>query len=160
MSRAVPNTPGHHPMGCQHKLYMLTCKEFDELRAAARGICARCKRDDRPLVVDHDHAVGDWAVRGMICHQCNAYMALVDRGDKPVDGLTADYLASAYYKSRPPKIRKFPRSRCPECGGNILWSRKTRLFHLHDTSGGERCPQSRRPVPASILEAERLTTPA
>lgn len=133
-------------MGCQHSMYMLTCEEFDRLRSAARGVCARCGRSDKPLVVDHDHAVGDWAVRGMICHKCNSIMALVDRGARPATGVTVHYLANAWYKSRPPKARKFPRAICPACGGNIKWSRRTGRFFLHSGPGGASCPKSRKPA--------------
>jgi hypothetical protein len=82
----------------------------------------------------------------MICHQCNAIMALVDRGERSATGPTANYLANAWHKSRPPKIRKFPRSPCPDCGRNTLWSRKTGLFHRHAGSNGAPCSRSKKPA--------------
>lgn len=53
---------------------MATCPvtEIDPLqrmRDYQGGQCAICKRDNRPLVVDHDHKTG-W-VRGLLCSRCN-----------------------------------------------------------------------------------------
>jgi Recombination endonuclease VII len=39
------------------------------LREYQAGVCAICKRTDRPLVVDHDHQSG--LVRGLLCVRCN-----------------------------------------------------------------------------------------
>lgn len=43
---------------------------YTTARVAQRGRCAICRRDDRPLCVDHCHAKGH--LRGLICRNCNA----------------------------------------------------------------------------------------
>ncbi len=43
---------------------------YTTARVAQRGRCAICRRDDRPLCVDHCHRKGH--LRGVICRNCNA----------------------------------------------------------------------------------------
>jgi hypothetical protein len=54
--------------------YGITAAEYDALLAAQAGACACCgataNRNGKRLFVDHDHETG--AVRGVICHKCNA----------------------------------------------------------------------------------------
>ncbi len=66
-----------HPGSClRHRRYRLNCAEFVILLAECDGHCNICKiaaPEARPpyLVIDHDHDLGDWAIRGMICSGCN-----------------------------------------------------------------------------------------
>lgn len=70
--------------------YGLSGSDFDAMREAQGGLCSICQGDPGPkgLYVDHDHKSG--AVRGLLCHHCNA--GLGHYGDDP-DRLMA---AAAY----------------------------------------------------------------
>lgn len=48
--------------------YNMTIEEFDALVVAQGNACAIC-REEKKLVVDHDHDSGK--VRGLLCHSCN-----------------------------------------------------------------------------------------
>lgn len=54
--------------------YGITSAQYDALLAAQGGGCACCgakaNRTGKRLFVDHDHVTG--AVRGVLCHKCNA----------------------------------------------------------------------------------------
>jgi hypothetical protein len=93
VTRATQMTLGarHKASGvgpCQHLvLYGLSCEDYEELRARARGHCEICgiAEGDTPrgyLVVDHFHGddrPGVAFIRGMICDKCNAgVMACLD----------------------------------------------------------------------------------
>jgi hypothetical protein len=65
---------GHN--NCNHRTYRLTCRQYDRLLARAGGFCEICGLADHEnahgrLWIDHDHAIGDWAVRGLVCRRCN-----------------------------------------------------------------------------------------
>lgn len=64
--------------------YNLSAQELKDLRYAAAGRCAICKRELR-LVVDHDHETG--RVRGMLCRRCNLGIGHLD--DNPVTLIAA-----------------------------------------------------------------------
>ena len=55
------------------RAYKLTPAEFDALVEAQGGVCKICKRPPRGkwtmLAIDHCHTGGQ--VRGLLCHQCN-----------------------------------------------------------------------------------------
>lgn len=51
--------------------------EYMELLEKQGGICAICSRDDRKIVIDHDHLTGK--IRGLLCIRCN--VALGTFGD-------------------------------------------------------------------------------
>lgn len=68
-----------------HCLYGLDCAQFEALLTACGQCCQGCDspsgtRGARKLFIDHDHSVGDWAVRGMLCAPCNATLRY-DRSD-------------------------------------------------------------------------------
>lgn len=82
-----------------HRVYHLTCEQYDELREAAGGRCQRCGQEGR-LVIDHDHAGGMAAVRGLVCPACNARLRRVDAMAVARDDLDDKYLESAWHTRR------------------------------------------------------------
>jgi hypothetical protein len=62
-----------------HKIYSLTCDDYDALWKRSGGVCEACGfQPDSPrrgLVIDHDHKYGNTAVRGLICRWCNTALA-------------------------------------------------------------------------------------
>ena len=83
-----------------HKRYGLSCREFDQLRQRASGRCEICE----PWVprfgvlhVDHDHALGLWAVRGLLCANCNIRIE-VTQGFVNQPAVRA-YLANPFHKT-------------------------------------------------------------
>lgn len=102
---------------CGHKVYGLSCQDYDRLVADAKGSCQIC--DVKPeqtkhgfLVVDHDAKVGDWAVRGLLCSRCNTQL---DSHVHVLDSKrVARYLSRPWYRARleelglPPKLPEPP----------------------------------------------------
>lgn len=85
---------------CAHRRYKLTCEQYDALIAATRGRCAICDISVARLLIDHDHQLGRWAVRGAVCRGCNALLRDVDGGRRrPTDAVLA-YLANAWHLGR------------------------------------------------------------
>lgn len=84
-----------------HSAYRLGCDQYDALRAKRGGRCWRCSRAADRLEVDHDHALGVNAVRGMLCSPCNIRISQVESGLRESDALDADYLNNAWHLSRP-----------------------------------------------------------
>ncbi|MFI9598916.1 endonuclease domain-containing protein [Streptomyces sp. NPDC052043] len=83
---------------CGHRLYGLSCQDYDRLIAHANGACQICGAKPEQtghgfLVVDHDDTVGQWAVRGLLCQDCNSALPM---GAKPA--WAADYLARPWWK--------------------------------------------------------------
>lgn len=68
------------------KKYGITPDEYDALLEQQGGTCALCHQPERVkdrmgrirewLSVDHDHSTG--AVRGLLCHHCNATLGHVN----------------------------------------------------------------------------------
>lgn len=90
-----------HP-SCAHTRYRLTCREFDALRHEASERCQICGTPERDLPgqllhVDHEPAVGPWAVRGVLCNRCNTGMHLPAIAGPRVDA----YLADPWYRRQP-----------------------------------------------------------
>lgn len=94
MSHAKPsNGP------CSHRVYHLNCDEYDRLWSHADGRCQICGTTPEQtkhgfLVVDHDAGVGQWAVRGLLCTNCNTALPA---GSTPSDA--ADYLATPWWRA-------------------------------------------------------------
>ena len=82
---------------CQHSNYRMTCADYDELEARAIGCCQLCGVRSERLWLDHDHDIGDHAVRGLVCPKCNAHMRRIDDGTRVIDAPTAAYIENAWH---------------------------------------------------------------
>jgi hypothetical protein len=83
---------------CSHRVYQLECDDYDRLVARAGGKCQICGTAPEQtkhgfLVIDHDDAVGQWAVRGLLCSTCNSALPM---GSAPE--WAADYLANPWWR--------------------------------------------------------------
>lgn len=94
---------------CHHRIYSLTCEEFDELLARANGRCEKCgaAETDTPighLLIDHDSGLGTgWDhVRGMLCSRCNTAFRYVDNGSREPSLEQKRYLDEAWYWTHHP----------------------------------------------------------
>lgn len=135
-----------HP-SCFHTGYQLTCAEYDELRDLRDERCHLCGCRPPRLEVDHDHALGTWAVRGLLCRRCNRRIGLIEAGTIPRTDAADNYLAKAWHvgqaSSAAKRKRAMPRAACPACGLNCAikrdglpvahWSR----VHYGDLCSGE-----------------------
>lgn len=68
---------------CHHKIYFLSCEQFDALRDFAGAECQICGLPEAEaargrLVIDHMNDYGKHAVRGLLCDRCNMLMLRVD----------------------------------------------------------------------------------
>jgi hypothetical protein len=84
---------------CGHRAYGLACADYDRLLNHAKGLCQTCNADPALtghgfLVVDHDDEVGRWAVRGLLCQDCNSSLPF---GSSP--GWATEYLARPWWRS-------------------------------------------------------------
>lgn len=100
-----------------HKVYLLTCRQYDELVAEANGQCQICgfpaeQMPQRRLYIDHDYR-GFWAVRGLLCIRCNSALGDKRIGRQPVG--TSSYLRNAWFERmhRERGISPNPRFRPP-----------------------------------------------
>jgi len=77
------------------KKYGLTPESFMDLLASQGDRCAICKESDpgKTWCVDHDHALGWTAVRGILCWHCNTALGHF-RDDVGSLVAAADYLLS------------------------------------------------------------------
>lgn len=65
----------------QHRLYRMTCDEFDALYRAVKGRCEICAIAGEAtatgrLFIDHDMRLGYHAVRGLLCNSCNTLLGV------------------------------------------------------------------------------------
>ena len=57
------------------RTYLINQSIYEHLLLMQNGHCALCpatesgRKEDKHLIVDHDHETGD--VRGLVCHHCN-----------------------------------------------------------------------------------------
>lgn len=75
----------------------MSCASFEKLLARSGGKCELCslpaaQMRKGKLLIDHEHRIGLHAVRGLLCHDCNAHMRRVDAGERPVSWEVAAYL--------------------------------------------------------------------
>jgi hypothetical protein len=95
--------PGHG--SCRHRFYGLNCRDYEQILTDTQQRCELCGVGPRgntygKLFIDHDPSVGQWAVRGLLCHRCNSLIA-----DKPGWGVvlpagTEGYLANPWFKRK------------------------------------------------------------
>lgn len=91
----------HPGRGCGHRKYRMSCEQIAELIAETDGRCQICGILERymygVLHIDHDKALGYWAVRGLLCPSCNSRL---DRGG--IEGPEVDrYLANPWHSRLP-----------------------------------------------------------
>lgn len=90
-----------HATCTRHRNYALPCKQFDALLERAKGCCEICRLEGSLsawgcLHIDHEHQVGRWAVRGLLCDGCNARL---QRGRRlPQTPPLRRYLENAWYR--------------------------------------------------------------
>lgn len=93
------NRSAHQRQTCGHKIYHLTCEEFGAIERDAQEGCAICGGVAAAgLELDHDHAVGARAIRGMVCPPCNGLLRSVDAGRADPGQRVAAYLAAPWYR--------------------------------------------------------------
>lgn len=92
----------HDRLACaRHRGYHLACEEFEMLYRESDDFCDICRDDyreaDQGLNIDHDHALGWRAVRGLLCYSCNISLRDVDAGRRLPDRDMASYLADPWH---------------------------------------------------------------
>lgn len=79
---------------CTHRQYNVSCEQYDGLLVTAQFSCQLCRQPTERLVIDHDHILGWWAVRGLLCQWCNSHLGRVDAGRAPIGPEIRAYLDS------------------------------------------------------------------
>lgn len=109
-----------HPSCGTHQGRRLTCEEYDDLRQIMAGCCQMCGVRTDLLDIDHDHALGDWAVRGLLCGSCNCTLGWIEQGVRVATPESERYLAYAWHvrqeSSAGKRRRAMRRAECPTCG--------------------------------------------
>lgn len=126
---APPDQP--HPTCLTHVNYWLNCEEYDDLRRTKPGNCHMCHTPASILNIDHDHGVGIWAVRGLICDSCNQRLRHIERGARAMADDARRYLADAWHLSqdlRSKLAQRAPRVECPACGHMVALRKDGRLY--------------------------------
>lgn len=105
LSAPVTTLPDH--VSCKaHRRYWLTCAQYEGLIAACGNRCQACHRPAaeslpaRKLFIDHHQWRGSWAVRGLLCHRCNALLTT----DRPDPEWAAEYLAAPWFEEAYPAM--------------------------------------------------------
>lgn len=93
----MPNKPRHR--SCAHKQYAMSCDEYDAMRTAANGDCQMCGKPTEMLVIDHDHALGAWAVRGLVCTSCNVTLGRIEGGHCGMRPTAHRYLNASWHQA-------------------------------------------------------------
>lgn len=63
-----------HPGTHRHFTYRMGCTAYARLLTWAGEGCQICRRGAKRLLIDHDHDLGIWAVRGLLCPSCNVML--------------------------------------------------------------------------------------
>lgn len=154
-----------HPY-CSHVNYALSCAEFDGLITLARGCCMICKEFATPLCVDHDHGLGRWAVRGLVCRSCNQQLRRVDSGERSPSAAIARYLADPWHLHQPSttakKARVRPSAKCARCDRDVAVKTDGSLWHHWLGAGSERrlCAGTRSPAVFAAATQSQIGTTA
>jgi hypothetical protein len=88
---------------CHHKIYYLTCEQFETMWADASGRCQICGRspEETPrgqLGIDHDNRRTDLMfIRGLLCNKCNSGMRYIDNGFRAASEDQKRYLNDAWF---------------------------------------------------------------
>lgn len=102
-------TPGEPHTCLRHSRYLLTCDEWTALALAAGVRCSCCGQEVTRLVVDHDHDLGQGAVRGLVCARCNNALRRVDAGVVAATPQIASYLEHAWHLQHRPNLQPIQR---------------------------------------------------
>lgn len=99
----APTLPAHRDH--IHRKYRLTCLQYEQLIERSAGNCNGCgvaasslinghmHGRHQTLMIDHDHTLGLWAVRGLVCNRCNVI------ADSPYFAdASARYNATPFYR--------------------------------------------------------------
>lgn len=80
--------------------YGITEDIFQAMLTKQNGACAICHRKSgkTPLHVDHNHSTRK--VRGLLCHQCNWYLGVIERGTRVLERLQAYVLTDGVHDFR------------------------------------------------------------
>lgn len=112
------NKTGHS--SCTHKQYAVSCDEYEVMVAAAGGSCQMCQTPTAPLVIDHDHALGPWAVRGLLCTSCNVILGRIEHGRKGMTPTAGRYLDAPWHEAQgwiaTKRTCRRERIKCQVCG--------------------------------------------
>jgi recombination endonuclease VII len=89
----------HSESNCvNHKQYWLTCEKYDDLLRRSDFACEICAKPHqnngiyKKPHIDHDHDLGRWAVRGLLCHSCNTSLDYPSMAE-----CRSAYLANSWY---------------------------------------------------------------
>jgi hypothetical protein len=91
-------TAAGNPRICQHRVYRMSCEDYDALEERSGKRCEMCGTSERRLEVDHDHSLGWSFVRGLLCSRCNTHLRLVESGVRDADERVAGYLAVPFWR--------------------------------------------------------------
>lgn len=85
---------------CRHAAYAMSCEQFEGLLLEAGHRCQVCGLIDYAnqrgkLFLDHNRRRGDWAVRGLLCSDCNTLLGMDN--EVPRDERFRAYLDNAWY---------------------------------------------------------------
>lgn len=96
---ATTQAIGRQHQSCvPHWRYLLTCALYDDLLVRCGNRCEICEASAASqrwgkLCIDHDHAYGLWAVRGLLCQGCNRFIEHLPPNHPAVAG----YLKAAWH---------------------------------------------------------------
>lgn len=102
-SRGTRTLPGHK--NCHHKHYGLSCDLYEQMLTESGQRCQICGcgpqgNTSGKLFIDHENAVGTWAVRGLLCHRCNSLNANRAGWNVTAPEGSSLYLANPWYRRR------------------------------------------------------------
>ncbi|MFJ9112992.1 endonuclease domain-containing protein [Streptomyces sp. NPDC102283] len=135
-----------HARPCNHRSYQLTCAQYDDLVRRAAHRCQVCRVQPTQtkhgfLVIDHDAAVGQWAVRGLLCSN---YNTALPRDSAP--SWAAAYLADPWWRQELRRLGVAPGTAPePPMGSRICvlgrrrWQRTERRWRHVAKYGGSPC---------------------